>query len=469
MNLGYSNYISDEPGTFFYRGYGVDSHLSHWEFLLKQRKGPMQILVGFIPYTLVGNYSNEFAQRLPFALFSTGAIIIFYLLVYRLTSSKFAAFISAFLLATNGLIAGYGRVAQYQNLNLFFSFSALYFFSFLRDKGLPIKTYLVKSLLGSLMFCLSFLSHWDALYILIPILTLVVEYLLDKEQPDIAKAALIFSNIILVLLILSPFMIPYISYQKGSPANMEYLNSIVGLGLPFSKRPDLGQFKLYNPFFTIWFYLVFGAIGLLKAKKHYLFAIWFIAVFVIFRFFVNYSGLHFYNIFIPLVVLVGIGVEKVIKKSPRKLKIPITALITLFLAFFFYQSYLLFVDPTTEYPMESENILGLKTKKYEHSDNIRHRTGFPHKRYWKEINEFINEQNRLNGEDFGYITNEDRIDGFYMDAEKSSSGGYYAIGIKRPLSLQYDYKFPQIKNKETVHKIEDAEGNTVVRIYRIEP
>src|SRR3989339_350650 len=78
VNLGYSDYISDEPGTFFYRGGKKDPGMSMWEFTLSQRKGPLQLLVGYIPYTLNGNsYGNEFAQRLPFALFSFCAVYVF--------------------------------------------------------------------------------------------------------------------------------------------------------------------------------------------------------------------------------------------------------------------------------------------------------------------------------------------------------------------------------------------------------
>jgi hypothetical protein len=74
------------------------------------------------------------------------------------------------------------------------------------------------------------------------------------------------------------------------------------------------------------------------------------------------------------------------------------------------------------------------------------------------------------GENLGYITNENRVDQFYMDAPYGeSSGGYYAVGIKRPLSLVNDYKFSQIKDKNTVHKIQGEHDSTVVRIYRVEP
>ena len=116
--------------------------------------------------------------------------------------------------------------------------------------------------------------------------------------------------------------------------------------------------------------------------------------------------------------------------------------------------------------MEQERILFLNTKKITHEDRLRSKTGFPHKRYWKEINNFVNAQNVERGEVFGYYTNEDKgIARIYMDTEVVTGGNFYGIGIKRPYSLAKDYKFPQYKNKHTIHKIRNEYGDTVVNIY----
>ena len=118
INLSYSDYISDEPGTFLYRGGKKTPTISTWEFFMNERKGPLQIIVGFIPYSIVGNYKNELAQRIPFSLFSLAAVFVFYQAIKELTKDATAALISAALLSFNGLIMAYGRIAQYQNLNL---------------------------------------------------------------------------------------------------------------------------------------------------------------------------------------------------------------------------------------------------------------------------------------------------------------------------------------------------------------
>jgi hypothetical protein len=465
ISLGYSDYISDEPGTFFYRGGKKDPHMSKTEFILTQRKGPLQLFIGFIPYKIVGDYDNELAQRIPFALYGAASIIIFYYLVEKLTDNKLIAFVSAFLLSTNGLIVAYGRIAQYQNLNLFFSFASLYYFSTLIKEK---ENYLRASLIGTSLFSLSLLAHWDAIYILAPIMYFLFRYLINKKVANREKAKLIVANIFLGGLLLLPYLVPYLQTLKTLDANTRYAQSIFGSGAPFSTRTDEAQFNLYNPFLTYYLYAILGVFGIWVSRKKPLPTIWFLTTLLVFRYLIQYSGLHFYNVFLPLVVLVAYSFDWFMK-----LKKPIKILTTLFLAgvlgFLYLQSYILFVDHTKEYPWETEKILFWEVAEKTHKEDLRHLTGFPHKRFWPEINDFINEQNRINNESFGYTTNEDKQQvKYYMDADVRSSDGFYAVGIKRPYSFAKDYKFPQIKGKHTVHKIQGDQGDAVVRIYRVE-
>ena len=118
--------------------------------------------------------------------------------------------------------------------------------------------------------------------------------------------------------------------------------------------------------------------------------------------------------------------------------------------------------------MFQEKILLFKTPEITNEDRLRSKTGFPHKRYWEEINDFVNSQNLQKGVEYGYYTNEDKgIARIYMDTEVVTGENFYGIGIKRPYSLATDYKFPQYKNKSTIHKIKNEYGDTVVTIYWI--
>ncbi len=474
-DLGYSDFISDEPGTFLYRG------LPHkfpdrtpWEFLLDQRKGPIQVFVGYIPYFLLGTYHNEFAQRLPFALFSIFAVVVFYFAIKKLTKSTLVGVLAACLLLVNGFTAAFGRVAQYQNLNLFFSLAALYFYSFLLD------SYSLKySFLGTICFALSILSHWDAVYVLPVIIFIFAKFLSNREIKAASKVKLLVANFVLGCVVLAPFMMPYLQNYKSSQSNQDYLLSRINIRDSYANEEDIFRFKMYNPFVTYEFYTIFALLGVafdlyfvVRKRKGAFggFTLWFICIFLAFKFFVYYAGTHIYNVTIPVVVLCAIALASIVRIFPKRLRsVPVVGIALLF-GFFYYQSYRIFVEHKVEYPWERENILGCKTFDYESlGKSIRHLIGFPHKRYWEEINDFVMSQNKLNNEEFGYFSNEDKgLSGFYMEADYRTQNGFYAVGVKRPLSFVTDYKMSNIKGKNTVYVIENEYGETVVRIYRVE-
>jgi len=251
--------------------------------------------------------------------------------------------------------------------------------------------------------------------------------------------------------------------------NVDYAQRIIGLGESFFNRDDFLHFNLYNPFGTIYLYLAFGFMGLLLSRKNLIFGIWFVGVLLIYRYLISYSGLHIYNIFIPLIVLVGYTFDSFFKLRGHVFTLFSYVLTPALFIFLGLQSYLLFIDPTPAYPLEREKILWFKTREYTNDDDIRHKTGFPHRRKWNEINNLINTLNSETGENLAYITNEDKgISRFYMDANMGTGERYYAIGIKDPLSFAFDYQFPQIKGKHTIYKVKNENGNTVAQIYFVD-
>jgi 4-amino-4-deoxy-L-arabinose transferase-like glycosyltransferase len=472
--LGYSDYINDEPGTFMYGGNPDRYSVSKIDFFLSRKKGPLQIVIGYIPYAIVGHYHNEFAQRLPFAVANIFALIVFYLVVHKLTASKLTAFLATAFLSVNGFVVAFGRVAQYQSLNMLFSFLAVYCYSFVLEKHTKL---LPLSLLGTFFYCMSVLSHWDAVYILPVIVFIYTKFLFNKTHLTTKKVTVLVFNFLLGCLLLLPFLIPYLSTLSELPKNQEYLTTRIGLKESSDSSRDIFRFNMYNPFLGWPVYLIGTIVGILfdiwaflKKKNMYagMLVIWLSVCLVVFKFFIPHSGTHIYNMVIPSSVLIAIVLSWVISQFRGYTRIipglPVAALIL----FFYYQSYMIFIDSTNEYPWERELIFGLRTRKYTHEDNVRHLIGFPKFRNWDEVNNFIMSENDKNSESLGYITNEDKgISGFYVDADYNDTLPYYAVGVKKPLSFQNDYKFSQIKNKKTVKKIE-IDGETMVRIYRVD-
>jgi len=486
-NLGYSDYIGDE----FKAIANLKEGQSLWNFLLLQRKGPMQFLVSYIPYIFTQNFENELAERIPFALASVSSVVVFYLLVKKLTKSITVSFFSTFLFMVSGFIVGFGRIVQYQNLNLLFSLLCLYFYSNLISK----QKHLIRStLIGTLFWCLSIYSHWDAIFIIPPVIWLFSKFLLNKDFSKKYKIRIVIYNLLLGCIVILPFMIPYVLFHSSYDPSIDYFSRRISLG-----QSDRSLYKLYidiyNPFLTFWLLVVVGFIGVSKIRKNYMFFVWFLFNFALFEIFARKPGTHIYNFLIPVFIMCGFGFEFILDFFFKFLKSKLLGYFVLVvsllsLAFLYYQSYILFVDHEKEYPWEQkyvlktdlkcskingfcekiENNLNLKTEKYyyDYKGQKLPLFGFPHKRYWKYINDYVNEQNARDGVSLGYSTNEDpAISSGYMDAEYKTVGSFYFIGIKKPTNFVEDSS-PPGSSKELLEVISSEDGKTQkAKIYRV--
>ena len=486
-NLGYSDYIGDEHKAFI----ELEEGQSYSDFFMSKRKGPMQFLVSQIPYLITGDLRNELAERIPFSIASVASVLVFYFVVKKLTkNSQVAAFIAAFLLAVNGFMVGFGRIAQYQNLNLLFSFLALFFYADLIAKKPSVKAnYLKSSLLGTFFWCLSMLSHWDAVFILPVVAIIFLRYLRNAGVSKNEKTKLLVINVVFGCLVLLPFLVPYTGFQASYEENMTYFGRRIELGYFNFERYKLLT-ELYNPFVTFYALCGLGLLGMFLVKKSYMFTSWFLFAYLSFEFFVRKPGTHIYNFVIPATILSALAITQIFKVLPKAARYVWAAVVVLVLAFLFYQTHYIFIDHAKEYPWEQKTFVDFhdiqekyyKKKKVKTRDrvytsittpkyNINQKLplfGFPHKRYWNEINDYIQQENAEAGETLAYSTNEVKtISEWYIEAPYGAERPYYLVGIKKPLSFFNDYKFPQIGRKSTIHEIENEFGVTVVRIYKV--
>lgn len=476
IDLGYSDYIGDERKAFIQ----PDPGQSITEFFLTRRKGPMQFIVSEIPHLITGDFRNELAQRIPYAVISVLSVCALYILIKKLTQSILTALISSSLFLVNGFIVGFGRIAQYQNLNLLFNFLTLYFYSDLLFKD---KKLIRSTLTGTLFFCLSVLSHWDAVFILPLILCYFTTFLKNKTFGSLYKKRLLIYNFILGCVLLLPFLLPYIFVYSGHTDNQEYFLRRIEVGL---HNPELylQLFRLYNPFIVLEFVVAFSLVSLLWIKKLYPYIIWFLFGFVIFELFVRKPGTHIYNFILPLFVLSGYSIAGIIKIVPKFLKAFIVIPLFIVYTFFYYQSYYIFVNHSKEYPWQIKKyfpevvdkhksdklgklLTKFKTPVYSIEDKLP-LFGFPHSRNWNEINEFVNQQNRDLGEDFGYITNEDKtISEWYMGAKQRADNGFYIVVIKDPVNFVLESSYPQYPRKTKVAQFMNG-SEWYAKIYRVE-
>ena len=92
INLGYSDFQGDEIKALFL----PDSGSSNIEFLLDQRKGPIQFVVTYLLKFIDPTYTNQPLIRLPFAIAGILSVVYFYKLLQNLYNPKIAFYASFF-------------------------------------------------------------------------------------------------------------------------------------------------------------------------------------------------------------------------------------------------------------------------------------------------------------------------------------------------------------------------------------
>jgi len=346
--LGYSDYIGDEHKAFI----ELKKDQTIPDFFMSRRKGPMQFIVSHIPYLITGDFTNEFAQRIPFSIISVLSMLVFYSFVKKITKNMYVSFLATFLLTINGFIVGFGRIAQYQNLNLLFSFLALFFYIDLLEEDNK-KFLLRSSLLGTLFWCLSILSHWDAVFIFPVVVIVFYKFLKSRKLDRKFKQKLVAGNFLLGCLLLLPFLLPYINYQTNNPENIQYFERRLEFGHVNYTRYKLLT-DLYNPFVTFYLLFTLGLLGIFLIRKSYFFSAWFIFSYTAFELFVRKPGTHIYNFIIPLTILSAISICTIYKTLPRCLKKMWVGFIAIIFAFLFYQTHYIFINHQKEYPWEQK-------------------------------------------------------------------------------------------------------------------
>jgi hypothetical protein len=459
-NLGYSEFQDDEKKALFNITFDINSY----EFLINQRKGPVQFIVTGLTLRLINNQLNETALRLPFTIANILAVIIFYLILKELFKSETVSFFGSLLFLLNGFIVGFSRIAQYQNLNLLFSLSSLYFFIRLSITSNRVKLF---SLLGTLFFCLSLLSHWDAVFFIVPISYFYYKFLSNNSLDRKVKIKTTVLNIVLGCVILLPFLIPYIFNQLNHRENMEYFDRRVGVST-YSWDRHKFIFELYNPFLAIYFLPTLGFIGTLNRKRNLLFLLWFLINLLCIRYFMQKPGTHIYNYVIPLILLASSGLHLIFSNrwTARLLILPIMISIS----FLYFQSYKIFVDHKQEYPWDKKQILSigkmnLSTEEY--SDKEILTFGFPHFRNWREINNYV-----INDQDIcTYISSEGKeITQIYMGSKygiMENRTCYFVIDVKKPFNTRAkDSVFAETIGKKPMY-IYERDGEKLVKVYKI--
>lgn len=473
-NLGYSDFQGDEIKALC----RLSPDQSLVDFLLGQRKGPLQFLITCASRLIDPDFSSELNVRLPFSIAGILAVFFFYKLV-RLYFGEKTGVYAALLMATNGLFVAFSRIAQYQSFTVLFTITTIYGLSLacLKEKWRLWGLYLG---MISAAFCL--LAHFDGGFVLPPVAYLL--FLWVRKGHSQIKSWKLWGHLLtaggIFTLLVASFYIPYAlklsDYQLGY-----WEERITG-----ASSDSLGLFKLYNPTIVVFIYLILMTLSVFQFRredKYLLLIFWVLPPLIFMEMVMSDPRTHFYTYLIPLLVFGGLGfttIENAIYHWDKKFGSFLGKTINLFVCIFLVcLSHFLLVDHHPEYPWQSKSFLIWKLQ----SQTFEGMMGFPYSRHWREIGYFLEEQQGENSS--WYISNEKgSITSFYLpvnikifdiavnhpqailDNEK-----VYAILVENPQSWITEFlgqSTIEWKSQHTPLKtINDDQGELLAEIYEI--
>ena len=240
VNLGYSDYQGDEIKAFYLPAPGQ----SIPEFLFTQRKGPLQFIITGILTLVDPLYENQLLMRLFFSLAGGLALIFFSLLAVSLFGKRISIYATLFM-ATNGILVGLSRIAQYQSFVILGGILALYFFN---KAGKDPRFEISGVYLGFGSWAVAILAHYDALLIAPMALYLLWEWRHSGTIPGQNKIKHLFTSIGIATLPVLAFYIPFILYIDSETKVYWTERLIEEAARKLSSSILL--FKLYQPVFV---------------------------------------------------------------------------------------------------------------------------------------------------------------------------------------------------------------------------
>jgi len=438
-HLGYSNLQGDEIKALCRpdEGQGI------MDFLLGQRKGPVQFLITCLYRVFDPLFSNEFLLRLPFSIASILSIFVFYRLVKLHFGERIAVYSSLFM-ASNGIFVAFSRIVQYESITVLFSVATLYFLS-LAVKNDKWKIYGLYA--GMLSAAISMLAHFDGSLVIPPaIYLLAVWYKLSRISPSpLQLQRHLVGAIALYVIAVLAFYLPY-ALSIGEYQTAYWSNLISG-----ETDNSAQTFMYYNPTIVIYIYaalLMFSLVRIRLNEAFLLLGLWLIPSFIFMEVVMNAPKTHIYAYLMPLFILVAHGIEAVegiLKRLfTRGTELAVQlACIVLFL-FLFFLSHTIFVDHNPEFPWNDKKFLVWDLRGDD--ENKTAKMGFPCNRRWREMGEYF--LDHKGDVDKQYVTNEKEvISSFYLPqsliyfkfnpkiiSDMKEGEGCYAIIVEAPQS-----------------------------------
>jgi 4-amino-4-deoxy-L-arabinose transferase-like glycosyltransferase len=475
VDLGYSDYQGDENKALYFPA----ENQNLVQFLMDQRKGPLQFIVTAAIKFISQDYSNKLITRLPFALAGFFAVYFFYKFV-RIHFGRRSAFISSFLFAINGFLIAFSRIVQYQSLVIFFMVLALYLFS----KAVVDTRYRFWGLLGALIsWAVSILAHYDGIFIAPFMLYLLIRWFgrYYKENPKGTILAFLSAAILPVALLLA-FYLPY--FMSIASDTLKYWEGRISGSVSGKISSSKYLFRVYHPIYIIHIYTALGIAGFLyiayrafierRVTPDYLFLLlWLVFPLAFMEYFVSVPGTHIYTYLIPLTIILSFGViliQYIVIKILRERfgAVVFQTCVTYVFLFMFAQMYAIYVDNYREYPWESEKFLFWELHQPTPTYHLS-LFGFPYNRNWDGVRKYIESFPEVTA----YSTNErTALSRYYVKLPKEANLAGFYVYIRNPQTLTNDIGHEKVQywmaNHEPLY-VYSRNGQDLTSIYLMPP
>ncbi len=446
--LGFSHFYGDEIKTLY-----LDKTISATNFLLDQRKGPLQFLISWFMEKVSGGYS-EFWIRLPYSLVGVATSVVFYLLLMKLFRSKKVAIFTSLLFALNGFYIAFARTAQYQVLYVFFGILAFYFLTIALS---VTKRRILNLFLSSLALSFAFLAHYDAIFFLVP---MVVYYVSQTKYKIIVKDILVF--VLPLLLLAGTFYFPYIASGKFSENTVGYLEKRVE-GKEYLSNDSFYTVNVYNPLLVFFILVGFGVFVLKRRTPEHLFlVVWLVLPFLVFQVVFKNPGTHIHNYILPALIFAGLGFNILANKYGKTLYFLVGFL---FGFYFVVQGSVYIPSLNSGYPFKDSSLYGIVPLAKANKDYHLFLYGFPYYRSLDVIGQKFQDYNRVQG----FYTNENTdVAKYYLKRFPVTEPGnnffpqYY---IFVPDSQEFTEPTEDFLSKYTLKEVVEIAPQKLAKIY----
>ncbi len=267
-NLGYAEFQGDEARAALRAAAIIQGYD---DVLLIHKKGPTEILLPTVIYSLTGHL-NETTARLPFALANLAALFAIWLLGWRLFGPV-AGWAAAFLLAFDGYFIGFSHIVQYQSIVILVSALAVLIAYRLLRQPEALARYL---LLAAILVATGLLSHYEAAQAAVPVGFLLLALLWQQPRQWLRLVIATLPAVIVGGILLAIFYVPFVLHPNFQATYTYLVDRRVGGAFPYNNLADFFlRSAVYNSTYYVLLMIGLAVVALLWAYQRYLPRVWY--------------------------------------------------------------------------------------------------------------------------------------------------------------------------------------------------